>query len=133
MLGPGLRVVDATGESIWITPKAPKGRKTRSVAIDDTTPITIEVDAGQSTRWEVARDSTGLHPTQKPVELGRLAITNSSKSGEIVVDPFLGSGSTLIGAEVSHRRCFGMELDPAYCDVIIERWQQITGDRARRS
>jgi DNA modification methylase len=71
-----------------------------------------------------------IHLTQKPVELAARAIQYSSKPGENVLDLFGGSGSTLIAAEESGRRCLMMELDPAYCDVIIQRWQETTGGKA---
>jgi len=67
------------------------------------------------------------HPTMKPVALVVEAITNSSKRGDIVLDSFLGSGSTLIAAEKSERSCFGVELDPKYVDVIVQRWVNYTG------
>lgn len=62
-----------------------------------------------------------LHPTMKPIELCSRAITNSSKERDIVLDLFLGSGSTLIACEKTNRICYGMELDPKYVDVIIKR------------
>jgi len=71
-----------------------------------------------------------VHLTEKPVELAVRAIQYSSKPKETVLDLFGGSGSTLIAAEQTGRRCFVMELDPAYCDVIIERWQTATGEKA---
>ena len=71
-----------------------------------------------------------IHLTEKPVELATRAISYSSKRGEHVIDLFGGSGSTLIGAQVSERRAFLMELDTAYCDVIVERWQAFTGQDA---
>jgi DNA modification methylase len=70
------------------------------------------------------------HPTQKPVELMRRPILNHTRRGELVYDPFLGSGTTLIAADLTERRCFGLELDPKYVDVIIERWQKLTGKEA---
>ncbi len=70
------------------------------------------------------------HPTQKPVELMRRPILNHTKRGELVYDPFLGSGTTLIAADLTERRCFGLELDPKYVDVIVERWQKLTGKEA---
>jgi DNA modification methylase len=70
------------------------------------------------------------HPTMKPVPLlGRL-ISNSSRRGEIVLDPFAGSGSTLIAAEQLGRRCYCMEIDPQYADVIITRWEELIGGEA---
>ncbi len=62
----------------------------------------------------------------------RRLLTNSSVEGDRVLDPFLGSGSTLIAAELLRRRCFGIELDPRYVDVAIARWESFTGQRARR-
>jgi DNA modification methylase len=73
-----------------------------------------------------------VHLTEKPVELARRAIEYSSRSGEHVLDLFGGSGSTLIAAEQTGRRAFLMELDPLYCDVIVQRWQQFTGQQATR-
>jgi DNA modification methylase len=73
------------------------------------------------------------HPTQKPVELARRAILNSSKKSDIVLDCYLGSGSTLIACEQTGRICYGMELDPGYIDVvIIERWENYTGKKAKK-
>jgi len=83
----------------------------------------------ESTLWEVKRDSTSTydHPTQKPVALAHRAIKNSSKRGDIVLDMFLGSGTTLISAEGLNRTCFGMEIDPYYCDVIVRRYIKLIG------
>jgi len=70
------------------------------------------------------------HPTQKPIELMRRPILNHLRRGELVYEPFLGSGTTLAAAELTERVCYGMELDPKYVDVIVERWQQLTGKHA---
>ncbi len=70
------------------------------------------------------------HPTQKPVELMRRPILNHLRRGELVYDPFLGSGTTVAAAEVTERVCYGIELDPRYVDVTVERWQQLTGKEA---
>lgn len=70
------------------------------------------------------------HPTQKPIDLMRRPILNHLRRGELVYDPFLGSGTTLAAAELNERICYGMELDPKYVDVVIERWQTITGKAA---
>lgn len=72
-----------------------------------------------------------LHPTMKPVELVERAIRNSSKSRDIVLDPFGGSGTTLIAAERTGRQARLVEMDPAYCDVIVERWQGLAGKQAK--
>ncbi|NLF33051.1 MAG: site-specific DNA-methyltransferase, partial [Planctomycetes bacterium] len=73
-----------------------------------------------------------VHLTEKPVELAVRAIQYSSTPGENVLDLFGGSGSTLIGCEQTDRRAFLMELDQAYCDVIVQRWEQFTGRKAER-
>ena len=70
------------------------------------------------------------HPTQKPVELMRRPILNHLRRGELVYDPFLGSGTTLAAAELTERTCYGLELDPKYVDVIVQRWQGLSGKRA---
>lgn len=72
----------------------------------------------------------GEHPTMKPVKLIGYQIKNSSRRGDNVLDIFGGSGTTLIACEQLGRRCFTMELDPKYCDVIINRWEQLTGEKA---
>jgi DNA modification methylase len=96
-------------------------------------------DRKQSTVWEVANlnpfggsnnePATG-HGTQKPVEIMRRPILNNTRSGDIVYDPFLGSGTTLIAAELTDRICCGIELDLRYVDVIIKRWEELTGKKA---
>jgi len=71
-----------------------------------------------------------LHPTVKPVALVADAILDASSRGDIVLDPFLGSGTTIMAAERTGRRCFGLELEPRYVDTIIRRWQTYTGEQA---
>ena len=71
-----------------------------------------------------------VHPTQKPVDLFIWVVNKYNVNFDIVLDVFLGSGSTLIGAEKLNKKCYGMELDENYCDVIIERWEQFTGQKA---
>lgn len=81
--------------------------------------------------WEIPRPKRSAeHPTMKPVELVERAIMNSSDEGALVLDPFVGSGTTIIAAEQTHRRCYAMEIDPKYAQVAIERWQTFTGDTA---
>jgi DNA modification methylase len=72
-----------------------------------------------------------LHPTVKPVAMVADAILDCSARGEVVLDPFLGSGTTIMAAERTGRRCCGIEIDPIYVDTIIRRWQAFTGDDAR--
>jgi DNA modification methylase len=71
------------------------------------------------------------HPTQKPVELMRRPILNHLKRGEAIYDPFLGSGTTLAAAELTERICHGIELDPKYVDVIVQRWQTLSAKKAK--
>ncbi len=84
---------------------------------------------GKYTIWTMKRDKVNeyKHPTQKPVELITYALMNSSKAEDLVVDPFLGSGSTLIACEKTGRVCAGIELDPKFVDVIVQRWVDFTG------
>jgi DNA modification methylase len=88
-------------------------------------------DKTQSTLWQIDKPNANrLHPTMKPVSLVEMALQNSSKAGDIVLDLFGGSGSTLIACEKTARNARLMELDPKYCDVIIKRWQDFTGNKA---
>jgi DNA modification methylase len=73
-----------------------------------------------------------LHPTMKPVGLLRRLLLNSSKVGEIVFDGFVGSGSTLLACEQTNRRCLAVELDPEYCQTVIDRWEKLTGLMAEK-
>lgn len=88
-------------------------------------------DRKQTTVWDIDRPmKSEEHPTMKPVELCERGIANSSKSDDAIYDPFLGSGSTLIACEKTGRKCYGMEIDPHYCDVILTRWEKFTGKTA---
>ena len=90
-------------------------------------------DRDQGDVWNIKKpQKNDLHPTMKPVELVERAIRNSSRSGDIVLDPFGGSGTTLIAAEKSGRIGWLIELDPKYVDVIVRRWQDWTGQEAYR-
>lgn len=86
----------------------------------------------ESDVWEMTRGNTGeyVHPTQKPVELIERAIRNSSKKLGVILDLFGGLGSTLIACEKTNRKCFAMEIEPRYCDVIIKRWEDFSGKKA---
>lgn len=86
---------------------------------------------GKTTIWTMKREPVGdyVHPTQKPVELIMYALANSSKVEDVVLDPFLGSGSTIIACEKTNRICYGLELDPRFVDVIIQRYVDYTGER----
>ena len=74
-----------------------------------------------------------LHPTVKPVAMVADAVLDCTARGEIVLDGFLGSGTTVIAAERTGRRCYGLELDPGYVDTAIRRWQALTGESARHA
>ena len=128
VLGSGIVLTDGTGGKLCITDKPPKGKKMRYVRMEEGKPIDLFQEDRMQTVWEVARETNTLHPTQKPVEIPIRAIENSSQPGEIVLDFFGGSGSTLMGAELTGRRCFSTELDPVYCDVIVSRYITQTGN-----
>jgi DNA modification methylase len=98
-------------------------------------------DRKQSTLWQIPNvhrtqgdidDKRTSHSTQKPVEAMLRPMLNNSRAGESVYEPFMGSGTTLIAAEQSGRRCYGLELTAAYVDVAVERWEDFTGERAKR-
>ena len=82
--------------------------------------------------WKIDRESNKSHPTMKPTALCANGIMNSSKQEDVVMDLFLGSGSTLIACEKTERICYGMEIDPKYVDVIIKRWEDYTNQTAEK-
>ncbi|MCW5750220.1 MAG: site-specific DNA-methyltransferase [Alphaproteobacteria bacterium] len=88
----------------------------------------------QSTLWTIGsggdEDEATTHGTQKPVECMRRPIVNNSRRGDLVYEPFAGSGTTIVAAESTGRACLALEIDPRYCDVIVERWQAFTGSSA---
>lgn len=109
---------DRTGTTVWKIPKSPE---------DQVKWLLKEMEAlesGKSTIWSIARANVNeyVHPTQKPVELPARAMINSSKQGDIILDQFLGSGTTLIACEKTARTCYGLELDERFVDVIVERY-----------
>jgi DNA modification methylase len=88
--------------------------------------------SNEVTVWEIEQPSRNeFHPTQKPLECMARAIRNHDAT--LVYDPFLGSGTTLVAAEQLGRKCYGMEISPAYCDVIVKRWETLTGKQAQRA
>lgn len=130
VIGQGVVVALPSGQELYIAPAPPKGRKVRHIALEPGQPLALSLAEGTDV-WEVSREKEeSIHPTQKPVELARRAIRNSSREGEIVVDFFLGSGSTLIAAEQLGRACYAIDLEPAYIDATIRRWQESTGKTA---
>jgi DNA modification methylase len=74
-----------------------------------------------------------LHPTVKPIAMVADAILDSTNLDDVILDPFLGSGTTLLAAERARRRCHGVELDPLYVDTVITRWERLTQQQARLS
>jgi DNA modification methylase len=88
----------------------------------------------KGTVWDIpkAQKMDGGHPTQKPVECMKRPIENNSSPGQAVYDPFVGSGTTIIAAEMTGRACHAIELSPAYIDVAVTRWQNFTGQTATR-
>ncbi len=90
-------------------------------------------DRKQSTLWSIPsrdQDAQTVHGTQKPVECMRRPMLNNSSPGQVVYEPFCGSGTTLIASESTGRACYAMELDPAYVDVAVLRWQAFSGKAA---
>jgi DNA modification methylase len=89
----------------------------------------------QTTVWEIDKvaNAAYVHPMQKPTELFALPMRNHTHPGEVCAEPFAGSGSQVIAAEQEGRRCYSMEVDPAHCDVIVQRWQDFTGQQATRA
>lgn len=82
-------------------------------------------------RWHKLIPAAGDHPTPKPAELLAELMRVSSRAGEVVLDPFVGSGSTLMAAELTGRTCFAAELEHRYCDLVLKRWESVTGKQAR--
>lgn len=133
-IGQGVILALPTGEEIYVGP-VPKGRKMRHQQIQPGQSVLLQTSDELDNVWEVSRDSghgkeESIHPTQKPVELARRAIANSSREGDIVLDFYAGSGSTLIGAEQLGRACYAAELEPTHVDAIVRRWQTLTGKAA---
>jgi site-specific DNA-methyltransferase (adenine-specific) len=89
-------------------------------------------DKSQRTIWEIGRDGVQPHPTAKPVELFAIPMRNHLHRGELALEPFAGSGSQVIAAEQLERRCAAIEFEPRYCDVIVARWETLTGRKAER-
>ena len=85
-----------------------------------------------TTNYTARGDETRVHPTQKPVALAKWFLDRWGKDSKIIVDLFLGSGSTLMACQQLNKSCYGIELDPKYCDVIIDRWERLTGLTATR-
>lgn len=130
-IGPGV-ILQADDEEIFVTNRIPKGKRLITVGLRAGTSVTLAGPGDhQGDLWQFARDvARAEHPTQKPVALAIRAIENSSRAGERVGDFFLGSGTTLMAAELTGRVCYAMELSPQYADVALRRWEVHTGGTA---
>ncbi len=133
-LASGLHISDGNRSSLYIRRKKPKGTKARHIRVLNGQSIIITDHDDCSDAWQITRDSVSsyYHPTQKPVELSIIALTNSSQPGDVILEPFSGSGSTLMGAQATGRRCRAIEKEPKYVAVAIERWAIATGETPRR-
>ena len=126
----GITITDGAGSKMHITEKPPKDKKSRYLRVEKGKGVYLYNEGKENTIWEVSREAGAEHPTQKPVELAQRAIENSTQEGEIVLDLFGGSGTTLIAAELTRRKAFLTEIDPKYIDVIVNRYARITGNVA---
>lgn len=132
VISPGILLSDGRGATIYVTTQRPK-KRTRAARIAPGFGVLLTPETSDTTIWEVGRESKAEHPTQKPVELVVRALANSTAAGQTVLDPFMGSGSTIMGAERTGRRAVGCELSPAYVDYAIARWEKATGRKAERA
>jgi DNA modification methylase len=119
--------------SVWDFQQEEKAEWIAKASKDELKQLVNRMTEG-SVVWKVGKDNTAfyMHPTQKPVEVNQKALKHFTKLGDVVVDLFLGSGSNLIACETLQRKCAGMELDPKYVDVIIQRWEEFTGKKAEK-
>jgi len=127
----GNEIQSHRGSSVWRYQEKEKENFVKTAKKEELKHALMQVAQGE-TVWKVSKDNTSeyLHPTQKPVEINERALVNFTAPFDNVMDLFLGSGSNLIACEKTNRQCYGMELDPKYCDVIIQRWQDYTGKKA---
>ncbi|MCA1777620.1 MAG: hypothetical protein LC676_19015 [Loktanella sp.] len=133
-------ILTGTGASVMTEGRDDEEWRKRVTAKLRQIPSIILIDKGhwagdrkQTTLWQIPskdQDAKTVHGIQKPVECMRRPIENNSNPGQAIYEPFMGSGTTLIAAEMSGRICFGIELNPAYVDVAIQRWQDFTGETA---
>jgi hypothetical protein len=119
----GVRLSDGTGQ-IFISQAPPKNRKTRLIRLTPGDKVAVVAD-DSTDAWEIGREAGAerYHPTQKPVELFRKPIRNHTVPGDVIVDPFAGAGGQFVAAQESGRRCFGMDIDPRFAAVCLERLQ----------
>lgn len=126
-LSGGVVLTDGKGGKLYVSDKEPRGKKIRNIRVsDEQQAVSLQPKYPNSTIWEIGRERNTIHPTQKPLEIPMRAIRNSTQEGDLVIDFFGRSGSTLIAAERLGRRCCLMELDPIYCSRIIKRYIEVT-------
>jgi DNA modification methylase len=128
LVGPGGVLTDGEGGTLYLTERPPKGRRIRRVHVAKGQSAVLLLGTGgepPGTLWEVSRDSQPDHPTQKPAELARRAIRNSSQPGEVILDPFAGSGATLVAAEQTSRAGCAIDIEPKYVAATLERLAQM--------
>jgi len=134
-IGNGMIITAPDGQELYLTATPPKGKKLRHLHIEAGKSLLIQGRTESDDVWQVGRDTGhgkdgAWHPTMKPVELGRRALLNSTREGEIVLDMFSGGGSTIMAAEQTKRIGYAIELDPQYVDAGVIRWQKFTGKEA---
>lgn len=134
-IGTGVILTAKDGSEVYVAGAPPKGRKVRHVHLERDEPALLQAGHQHDDVWEVSRDNGhgkegAWHPNQKPVELARRAIINSTREGEIVLDLFNGSGSMIIGAQQTKRIGYAIDLEPHYVDQAVRRWQKHTGKAA---
>jgi DNA modification methylase len=122
-LAGGVALADGEGNQIFVQRDAPRGKKVRGIRVAAGETVLLS-SLDNSDIWEVAPDAKKdyVHPNQKPVELSMRAIINNTEAGEVVLDSFTGSGSTLLGCQRTGRLFRGLEIDPRWVDRIIKRW-----------
>jgi DNA modification methylase len=119
--------------SFWMSAKYQQKHESIMWAVRKGKNLGGTMAANETTVFEYPRPkSHELHPTAKPVALWAKLVTNHVMKGMIVYEPFSGSGTTIVAAEQTSRRCYAIELEPQYCDVAVERWQNLTGEKAVR-
>jgi DNA modification methylase len=130
--------------AFYATQKGKKNDRWQDRFEDEHELLSYEVREGETAQWQGSRKQSTVwfvenqknetgHGTQKPIECMRRPVLNNSKLGDAVYEPFSGSGTTLIACEMEGRVCYAMEIDPAYAQVTIERWQNFTGKEAHRA
>ena len=132
-IGNGLVIVAPDGAEVFLAVAPPKGKKVRHLHLDEGQSLLVQPKTMVDDLWGISRDNGGkelIHPTMKPVELSRRACINSTQEGDVVLDMFSGSGSTIMGCYRTGRIGYAIELDPKYVDATVRRWQNFTGEQA---